>query len=171
MKASFLNRLNLFGAAPEPEIEDFFRPMPDHGENGKTKPLGDEPGSLASDRRELQAKDWTNETTYDGQLAVDVYQDEDAIIVKSTIAGVCPQDIDVSLNNDLLTIKGVRTMNEEVDEGDFFYRECYWGGFSRSIILPVDVLANQVEAKLENGILTIRLPKAEQIRATVIPVK
>lgn len=115
-------------------------------------------------------KGWLDEK-YDGQLSVDVYQTGDEIVIKSTIAGVKAEDVDVSLNGDMITIRGVRGQEEEVDEDDYFYQECYWGGFSRSIILPVEVRSDKVQATMEDGILTIRLPKLKRAKSTTIKVK
>lgn len=96
----------------------------------------------------------------EGQLAIDVYQNSQKIIIKSTIAGVKPEDLKISLHHDLLTIKGSRSNKEEVREEDYLYRECYWGSFSRSLILPAEVDNKRVEAELENGVLTITLYKS-----------
>ncbi len=98
----------------------------------------------------------------EGQLSVDVYQDKNNIIVKSTIAGVEPEDVDVSFDNDMLTIRGKRKKDLTIDEGNYFYQECYWGSFSRSIILPVDVKTDKINASIKNGILTITLPKTKK---------
>jgi HSP20 family protein len=96
----------------------------------------------------------------EGQLAIDVYQKDDRIIIKSTIAGVKPEDLSITLHNDLLTIKGARFAEQEIKEEDYLYRECYWGNFSRSIILPAEVEQKEIKASLENGVLTISLKKA-----------
>ncbi len=126
---------------------------------------------LAADENDL-AQEWLDSGDYEeGQLSIDVYQTDKDIIVKSTIAGVKPEDIDISLNNDMLTIRGKRQMLEEVDEDDYLYRECYWGAFSRSIILPVEIRADKIEAVLENGVLTVVLPKAKTAKRTEIKVK
>lgn len=98
----------------------------------------------------------------EGQLSVDVYQDDDSVIIKSTIAGVEPEDIDVQIDNDMVTIRGRRRRDTTIDEDDYFYQECYWGSFSRSIILPVDVEDDKVDATIRNGILTVVLPKAHK---------
>ncbi|MDA3802837.1 MAG: Hsp20/alpha crystallin family protein [Patescibacteria group bacterium] len=98
----------------------------------------------------------------EGQLAIDVFQINNNIIIKSTVAGVNPEDLKISLHNDLLTIKGVRKMKDSVSEKDYLYQECYWGSFSRSIILPAEVDSQKVEAEIENGILTITLTKTEK---------
>lgn len=104
----------------------------------------------------------------EGQLAIDVYQTSKRIIIKSTIAGVNPEDLKISLHNDLLTVQGTRSPGKELGEGDYLYQECYWGSFSRSIILPAEVDPKNVEAELENGILTITLHKT---KGTKIDVK
>jgi len=107
----------------------------------------------------------------EGQLTIDVYQTESDIVIKSTIAGVKPEDLDIQINNDMVTIRGERRKEDEVRDEDYYYQECYWGAFSRSIILPVDVEANKAEAIMKNGILTIRLPKAETAKARKIQVR
>lgn len=96
----------------------------------------------------------------EGQLTVDVFQDAEHIIIQSTIAGVAPEDLDVSITNDMVTIRGERRRTFNIRPEDYFYQECYWGAFSRSIILPVEIDADAAEAKIKNGVLTIRIPKA-----------
>jgi len=112
---------------------------------------------------------WLN-GNFEGQLAVDVYQTEDDVVIQSTLAGVRVEDIDITVNNDMVTIRGLRRRDEEVPSQQYFYQECYWGGFSRSIILPYDVKGEKVSAKLKNGILTVVLPKADKPRAKSIKV-
>ena len=107
----------------------------------------------------------------EGQLTIDVYQTDSDIVIKSTIAGVKPEDLDIQINNDMVTIRGERRKEDEVRDEDYYYQECYWGAFSRSIILPVDVEANKAEAIMKNGILSIRLPKAETAKARKIQVR
>lgn len=114
---------------------------------------------------------WLADDYEEGQLAIDVYQTPEMIIVKSTIAGVKPEDIDISINNDLLTIRGTRKMENKVSAEDYFYQECYWGSFSRSIILPMEVRSDEVEATIENGVLTIKLPKAQAAKQISVKVK
>lgn len=107
----------------------------------------------------------------EGQLTIDVYQTDNDIVIKSTIAGVKPEDLDVSINNDMVTIKGERRSEEEVMDENYYYQECYWGSFSRSVILPVDVISDKSEASMKNGILTIRLPKADVNKTKKIQVR
>jgi len=107
----------------------------------------------------------------EGHLAIDVYQTPDSLVVKSTIAGAKPENIEVLVTGDMLTIKGERQMQEEVDYNDYLYRECYWGKFSRTVVLPVAVEEKGVAAKLDNGILTVVLPKAKREQEVKIKVK
>lgn len=116
-------------------------------------------------------EEWIEDNYEEGQLSVDVYQTPSKLLVKSTIAGVKPEDIDISVNNDMLTIRGKREMNEEINDENYLYRECYWGSFSRSIILPVEIEAEKIEASLENGVLTIILPKTKVTKRVSIKVK
>ncbi|MCX6797705.1 MAG: Hsp20/alpha crystallin family protein [Candidatus Falkowbacteria bacterium] len=112
---------------------------------------------------------WSENEQMEGQLAIDVYQTPNKIIIKSTIAGVKPEDLKISLHHDLLSIKGHRQVVGSVSDDDYLFRECYWGNFSRSIILPAEVDSKKIEAILENGILTISLEKVktEPIRIEV----
>lgn len=107
----------------------------------------------------------------EGQLTIDVYQTDSEIVIKSTIAGVKPEDLDVSINNDMVVIKGERKNEEIVNPENYYYQECYWGHFSRSVVLPVDIISDKAEASLKNGILTIRLPKADTTKIKRIQVR
>lgn len=107
----------------------------------------------------------------EGQLTVDVYQDKDNIVVQSTVAGVNPDDLEIHITNESVTIRGKRERNEKIEDKDFFYQECFWGAFSRSIILPAEVDAEKSVAALKNGILTIRMPKLDRSRAKKLKVK
>lgn len=113
-------------------------------------------------------EDWLSE--YEGQLTIDMFQTKDNVIIKSTIAGVRPEDIDVTIANDMVTIRGERKRDFEASSEDYFYQECYWGSFSRSVVLPVDVDIENVGADLKDGILTVILPKAAKSKARKIKV-
>ncbi len=102
------------------------------------------------------------ELTEEGQLSVDVYQDKANVVIRSTIAGVEPEDIDITFDNDMITIRGKRKKDTSIREENYFYQECYWGSFSRSIILPVEVQADKIKASIRNGVLTIVLPKSHK---------
>ncbi|MEK7496549.1 MAG: Hsp20/alpha crystallin family protein [Patescibacteria group bacterium] len=95
----------------------------------------------------------------EGQLAVDVYQTDQELIIISTIAGVGPDDIEITLNNDLVTIRGQRQKGDTAPKEDYFYQECYWGSFSRSIVLPVEINPGEASVSLKYGLLKIVLPK------------
>ncbi len=97
----------------------------------------------------------------EGHLTVDVFQNGDDIVVRSTVAGVNPDDIDISITKDMVTIRGQRKTEEKINSSDYYHRELYWGSFSRSIILPFDIDPDNAKASMKNGVLTIRLPKAE----------
>jgi HSP20 family protein len=118
-----------------------------------------------ADEAEWMAEEFT------GQLSVDVYQTEQELVIVSAIAGVRSEDLDIQVTNDMVTIKGIRRLDERVPEENYFTRECYWGRFSRSIILPVDVRNDQVAASIKNGVLVIRLPKIEPKKVTVVNLK
>ena len=107
---------------------------------------------------------------HEGQLTVDVFQDDEHIIIQSTIAGVTAEDLDIAITNDMVTIKGQRQSEERVSPSNYFYQELYWGPFSRSIILPVDIDADAAKASMKNGILTIKLPKLERLKTKKIKI-
>jgi HSP20 family protein len=109
-------------------------------------------------------------TDAEGQLAIDVYQTDDYLTVQSAIAGVRAEDLDIVIEDDLVTIRGKRIRPEQ-EEGDYFSQECYWGPFSRQIILPVEVDPGRAEASLKLGILTVKIPKISRERKRKVIVK
>lgn len=120
------------------------------------------PGSQNLDNQALPEENgWERDNQVEGQLAIDVYQTIDKIIIKAAIAGVKSEDLKISLHHDLLTIRGVRHLPESVADEDYLFRECYWGNFSRAIILPSEVEPKKIDAILDNGILTISLEKVK----------
>ncbi len=119
---------------------------------------------------ELKEQNWSGGET-EGQLSIDVYQTPTDIVIKSTIAGVKPEDLDIAITNDMVTIRGRREGDDSLEKDDYFYQECYWGPFSRSIILPVDVQTEKSLATLKNGVLVIKLPKSEKIKTKKIEIK
>lgn len=119
----------------------------------------DSVGSLADDREQ------------DAELAVDVSQTPTEIIIKTMVAGVGLDDLDVSISQEMVTIKGSRRETYEADENDYFHRELYWGSFARTILLPAEVKAEDAIAELKNGLLTIRLPKIDKQRQTKLRIR
>lgn len=114
---------------------------------------------------------WLDEPVEEGQLTVDIWQTPDEIVIQSTIAGVKPEDLDITITNEMVTIRGRREREENVVESDYFYQECYWGAFARSIILPQEIDADSATAVLKNGVLTIKLPKLQREKTKKIKVK
>lgn len=107
----------------------------------------------------------------DGELTVDVYQTPDDIIIKTIAAGVRPEDLDISITRDMVTIRGSRQESSEVSEGDYFHRELYWGSFSRTILLPQEIDVDASEASERHGLLMLRLPKLDKSRQTKLKVR
>ena len=103
--------------------------------------------------------------------AVDMYQTDDAVVVKSAIPGIKPEDIDISITGDTLTIKGETRAEEEVNEENYIRRERRYGSFCRSLALPLPVVTEKAEAEFENGVLTLTLPKAEEVKPKAIKIK
>jgi len=107
----------------------------------------------------------------EGQLTIDVYQTATDIVIESAIAGVDPEDLDINVTTDSVSIIGRRRREKVVKEEDYFYRECYWGKFSRSIILPQEIEPEDSRVTLKNGILTILLPKLNKRKSKKLKVK
>ncbi len=124
----------------------------------------------SSQNASVETSDWLEEE-YEGQLAIDAFQTEDNIVIKAPIAGVSSDDLEISITDEVVTIKGERKDEAPSQKDTYFVQECYWGAFSRSYILPVAVDANKAEASLKNGILTIVIPKQEKTKTRVLKVK
>ncbi|MDP3052699.1 MAG: Hsp20/alpha crystallin family protein [bacterium] len=107
----------------------------------------------------------------EGSLLVDVYQTDDEISVRSAVAGILPDDLEINITTESVTIRGKREKEIVVEEKNYFYQECFWGTFSRSIILPQEIDPERSTATVKNGILTIRMPKIERQKAKKIKVK
>jgi HSP20 family protein len=120
--------------------------------------------------RTTKADAW-DDAEPEGQLTVDVYQTPEDIVVESAIAGVKPEDIDVNVTSDSISIKGARHREKEVSDDDYLYQECYWGRFARSIILPQEVDPENAEVTFKNGILTVRLPKVNKRKSKKLKVR
>jgi HSP20 family protein len=109
-----------------------------------------------------QAEEWDEEEAVPGQLAVDVYETKEKLVVKARTAGVNKHDLDVSISDNTLSIRGTLSAGNEEDVENYFVQECYWGEFSRSIALPVPVKEEEIEAVLKDGVLTISFGKLKQ---------
>lgn len=126
---------------------------------------------MEADGKEMEEARDTQAEEGEGQLTIDVYQTENDIVIKSTVAGVSAEDIDITITNDMVTIRGKRERDENIPQENYYYQECYWGPFSRSVILPVDIDAERIDASMKNGILTIRLPKIEREKTKKLKVR
>lgn len=107
----------------------------------------------------------------EGQLSVDVYQTENEIVIVAPIAGIKAENLDLTVTDDVITIKGKRELKSQIPPENFYTRECFWGNFSRSIILPSTVDASKVQADFKDGVLTIWIPKTERVRTQIIKIK
>ncbi len=106
--------------------------------------------------------DMEEQPVEEGQLTIDVYQTPEEMVIKSTIAGVKSEDLDITIATDMVTIQGSRKKDENVSPEDYYYQELYWGPFSRSVILPQEIDTEGAKAAMKDGVLTIRLPKFER---------
>lgn len=116
----------------------------------------------ASQPTAAQDDDWDENEDLPGQLAVDVYETRERLVVKARTAGVNKHDLDVSISDNTLSIRGTLSAGNEDDVENYFVQECYWGEFSRSIALPVAVKEEEIEAVLKDGVLTISFSKVKQ---------
>jgi len=130
---------------------------------GDDVPMGapaDDPSVAADDP---SAAEWNDEeAVLPGQLAVDVYETKERLVVKARTAGVNKSELDVSIADNTLTIRGTLSAGDEEDVENYFVQECYWGEFSRSIALPVPVKEEDIEAVLKDGVLTVSFGKVKQ---------
>lgn len=156
------------------ETKNFFEKLA--GINSKDEKVELEPKSISE--QDIEERPLAEEPSLEeifeeaeGELAVDVYQTASAFIIESTIAGVNPEDIDVSLTPESITIKGKREKEERIKTENYIHQECYWGRFSRTIILPQEIDPDKVQASIKNGVLKITLPKLNKTKTKKIKVK
>jgi HSP20 family molecular chaperone IbpA len=122
--------------------------------------------------REQDSAMWVEEEVEkDAELTVDVYQTPEMIVIKSMIAGVRPDDLDVSITRDMVTISGKREEEKIAREEDYFARELYWGSFSRTIELPEEIDVDEAEAVEKHGLLILKLPKLDKKRQSKLKVR
>ncbi len=114
---------------------------------------------------------WAPEEEPESELAVDVYQTPSDIIIQTMVAGVRPEDLNISITREMVTIKGSREKTANITEEDYFQKELFWGAFSRTILLPAEVETEEAEATEKQGLLTIRLPKIDKDRVQKLKVK
>lgn len=130
----------------------------------------DEPQrSLPADHPSMSAA--LEEDAVEGELAVDVYQTPTHIYIKAMIAGVRPEDLDVAITRDMVTIKGKRERHTEGGGSDYFFQELYWGAFARTVVLPQEIEIESAEATEKHGLLIVKMPKVDKGRQTKLKVK
>lgn len=120
---------------------------------------------------EKNSSDFLSEEPEEGELTVDVYQTPSEIVIKSMVSGVKPEDLDISITRDMVTIKGKRETERYVKDEDYFHQELYWGSFSRTIMLPAEVDVEESEAIEKHGLLILKLPKIDKNKQTRLRVK
>ena len=107
----------------------------------------------------------------EGELAIDLYETSESLILQAVIGGMKANDLDIAITNDMITIRGERKREESGTIDKVYYEECFWGAFSRSIILPQEINADKAKATIKNGLLTIILPKLEKIKKKVLEIE
>lgn len=157
-KPSFLERLT--GSVNMDEFDDAFDELPEEPAN---EPFEEE--SEWHGHRGIEADE------PEGELPIDMYQTGDNIVIRALVAGVSPEDLDIAITRDMVTIKGKREEYKESGDDDYFHRELFWGGFTRTIVLPEEVLIDEAEARERHGLLEIILPKVDKERSAKLKVK
>jgi HSP20 family protein len=125
--------------------------------------------SEKGDRR--NGNNWIEEENEEAELSVDVYQTPTDIVVQTMVAGVKPEDLELSIARDIVTIRGERQENRNIDENNYFTQELFWGKFSRTISLPAEVEPEEVEAIEKHGLVTIKIKKVDKEKKNTIRVK
>jgi len=120
---------------------------------------------------EKEPDNWISEAVEEGELSVDVYQNQNEIVLKTMVAGVKPEDLDVSISRDMVTIKGKRENERTIADDDYYHKELYWGSFSRTVVLPQEIDVDAAEAIEKHGLLIIKLPKLDKNRSTRLKVR
>ncbi len=115
--------------------------------------------------------DWIEEENEEAELSVDVYQTPTDIVVQTMVAGVKPEDLELSIARDIVTIRGQREENRNIDEENYFAKELYWGKFSRTISLPAEVEPEEVEATEKHGLITIKIKKVDKEKKNSVKVR
>jgi HSP20 family protein len=116
---------------------------------------------------EFKVDDWFEP---EGELAVDVYQTDKDIVIQSALAGMRPEEINIMVENDVVTIRGIRKNPNTSEEKQYFHQECFWGPFSRQVFLPEEIDTKNIEATMKDSVLTLRLPKLKRERTKQVKI-
>lgn len=146
-----------------------FEPEPPQPQTLKidTTPIEAKPPEPVKKIEAEEKKNWFEEPA--GQLAIDVFQTERDLIIQTAIAGIKPENLEVTVERDIVAIRGIRQKPSE-ENGDYFAKECYWGPFAREVILPVEIDPDRVKAVMQEGILTVKMPKILREKKRIITV-
>lgn len=128
------------------------------------------PSEIENELSEMK-ENWVANSPEEGELSVDVFQGPNDITIKTMVAGVKPEDLDVSISRDMVTIKGKRENEKTIADDDYFHKELYWGSFSRTVVLPEEIDVDAAEAIEKHGLLIIKLPKLDKNRQTRLKVR
>lgn len=120
---------------------------------------------------EWHGQEGPDDEAQEGELPVDMFQTADAIVIRALVAGVSPDDLDIAITRDMVTIRGSREEFQEAANDDYYHRELFWGSFSRTLVLPEEVVIDEAEAQEKHGMLEIRLPKVDKGRSARLKVK
>jgi len=137
--------------------------------NEEEEPKNNMPASGKGDKR--TSPGWIEEENDEAELAVDVYQTNNEIVVQTMVAGVRPDELELTIGRDMVTVRGKREESRTIDEDNYFTKELYWGKFSRTISLPKEVEPEEVEATERHGLLTIKMQKVDKDRKNTIKVR
>ena len=129
------------------------------------------PRETETPQPDSREENWMSGAVEEGELNVDVYQNQNEIVIKTMVAGVKPEDLDVAISRDMVTIKGKRESERMVADDDYFHKELYWGSFSRTVVLPQEIDVDAAEAIEKHGLLIIKLPKLDKNRQTRLKVR
>lgn len=165
-KPSFLDRLTGGGHG-----DDYDRILDENHQFGQDDDLAVQDTYQEEEEDGEWEQDGTAGSAQDGELPVDMYQTEDAIVIRALVAGVSPNDLEISITRDMVTLRGVREEFQEAHDDGYFHRELFWGSFSRTLVLPEEVAIDEAEAQEKHGMLEIKLPKLDKHRSTQLRVK
>ncbi len=118
-----------------------------------------------------EKRDFIESEPTDAELTIDMFETPSEIVIRTMVAGVRPEDLDISITRDMVTIRGERESERTVSDEDYFHRELYWGSFSRAVVLPKEVEVEEAEAAEKHGLLTIRLPKIDKNKQAKLKVR
>lgn len=161
-KPSFFDRLT--GANFDTDFDSF-----EEGPNTRRADSAQAPAENAHGGSQVPAS--VHEEPGAAQLTVDVYQSDSEIVIRALVAGVRPEDLDIAITRDMVTISGKRVEQKETSEEGYVYQELYWGAFARTVVLPAEIDVDVAEASEKHGLLTIRLPKINKDRQTKLKVR